>query len=688
MNRQALFSDESRNYRSPMEPKCGEEVTIYFRAAREDELMIYLICGSVEIRMLPVKNDRCFTYYSCGLRVRDQAVRYYFEINSESETLYYSKIGVTSQFDLIKYPFLIIPGFTTPDWAKGAIFYQIFVDRFCNGDPTNDVLDREYEYLGKHARAASWDMLPDSLDVANFYGGDLQGVIDKLDYLKWLGVDAIYLNPVFVSPSNHKYDAQDYDHIDPHYGVIVRDEGKVLAETDYDNSHATRYISRVTSHENLEASDALMEKLCDEVHKRGMKIVFDGVFNHCGSFNKWMDRAEIYANAGEHYEKGAYLSGESPYRGYFHFNDQYDWPYNNTYDGWWAMETLPKLNYEQSPELEDYIIGLAQKWLRPPYNIDGWRLDVAADLGRSESYNHRFWERFRAAVKDVNPDALILAEHYGDPSKWLRGNEWDTVMNYDAFMEPVSYFLTGMEKHSDEKNDNLYGNGAWFFQTMLANMSKFGEGSLLTAMNELSNHDHSRFLTRTNRTVGRLATLGSAAAGEGVRRGVLMEAVIIQMTWPGAPTIYYGDEAGLVGWTDPDDRRTYPWGKEDLELIEFHKYLTAFRQRYGCLYTGSLKPLLAGTHLIAYGRFDSHDQVLVIVNNSDGFRKVRVPVWEIGIFGGEQMLREMVSWENSYNVGRSYETVTEDGYLEVELGAGTAEVFSHINSVITEKDEL
>jgi alpha-glucosidase len=282
-------------------------------------------------------------------------------------------------------------------------------------------------------------------------------------------------------------------------------------------------------------------------------------------------------------------------------------------------------------------------------------------------------------VKDVNPDALILAEHYGDPSRWLRGNEWDTVMNYDAFMEPVSYFLTGMEKHSDEKNDNLYGNGPWFFQTMLANMSKFGEGSLLTAMNELSNHDHSRFLTRTNRTVGRLSTMGSAAAGEGVRRGVLMEAVIIQMTWPGAPTIYYGDEAGLVGWTDPDDRRTYPWGHEDLELIEFHKYLTAFRQRFSCLYTGSLMPLMAGNHLIAYGRFNDHDQVLVIVNNSDSYRKVRVPVWEIGVFEGEQMLREMVSWENSYNVGRSYETVTADGCLEVELGAGTAEVFSHVN---------
>ena len=183
-----------------------------------------------------------------------------------------------------------------------------------------------------------------------------------------------------------------------------------------------------------------------------MKIILDGVFNHCGSFNKWMDRERIYEDQ-EGYEPGAFVSPDSPFRSYFRFfrENAEDWPYNVHYDGWWGHDTLPKLNYEESVKLENYILYIGRKWVSPPYNVDGWRLDVAADLGRSNDYNHEFWKKFRIAVKDANPNAIILAEHYGDPGSWLQGDEWDTVMNYDAFMEPFTWFLTGMEKHSDEK---------------------------------------------------------------------------------------------------------------------------------------------------------------------------------------------------------------------------------------------
>lgn len=147
--------------------------------------------------------------------------------------------------------------------------------------------------------------------------------------------------------------------------------------------------------------------------------------------NGW-NRERIYDKNPE-YDKGAYVSGDSPYRNFFSFHSE-NWPNNGDYDGWWGHETLPKLNYEGSEELYKYILGVARKWLSPPYNIDGWRLDVAADLGLSPEFNHHFWKDFRKAVKEINPDALILAEHYGDPSSWLQGDEWDTVMNYDAFM--------------------------------------------------------------------------------------------------------------------------------------------------------------------------------------------------------------------------------------------------------------
>lgn len=347
-----------------------------------------------------------------------------------------------------------------------------------------------------------------------------------------------------------------------------------------DNSQATKYKKRTTDLKNLEASNELFIKLVEELHRRGMKVILDGVFNHCGSFNKWMDRERIYEGE-EDYEPGAYVSADSPYRSYFRFFKEgpENWPYNGNYDGWWGHDTLPKLNYEDSVKLENYILYIGRKWVSPPYNVDGWRLDVAADLGRSNEYNHEFWQKFRRAVKDANPNALILAEHYGDPSDWLKGDEWDTVMNYDAFMEPVTWFLTGMEKHSDEAREELLGNIDNFIGSMAHHMSNMLTPSLQVAMNELSNHDHSRFLTRTNHMVGRVEHLGPEAANEYVNKAVMREAVVMQMTWVGAPTVYYGDEAGVCGFTDPDNRRTYPWGHEDQELIAFHQRSDPHPQR-------------------------------------------------------------------------------------------------------------
>ncbi|GFI62512.1 neopullulanase 2 [Clostridiales bacterium] len=193
------------------------------------------------------------------------------------------------------------------------------------------------------------------------------------------------------------------------------------------------------------------------------------------------------------------------------------------------------------------------------------------DPGFSREFNHKFWRTFRKRVKEANPEAIIIAEHYGDANEWLNGDEWDTVMNYDGFMEPVSWFFTGMEKHSDRYNREKFRNGMEFEFLMCVNSIKMGSHALAISMNQLSNHDHSRFLTRTNHMEGRLATMGSSAANEGINIGIMKEAVAFQFIWPGLPTLYYGDEAGATGWTDPDNRRTYPWGRENKQLIEFHK---------------------------------------------------------------------------------------------------------------------
>ena len=461
----ALFSDETANYVEPMEPMPGETVTIRFRAGLSNVDSVFLISGSRKLLMDYEKTEGRFDYYTVKVEMTEEIFRYYFEVCAGKISCFYNKRGVSRDLQEY-YSFAIAPGFRTPDWAKGAVMYQIYTDRFYNGDPTNDVEDREYYYIGDgSSRVRDWYKYPEFMGIREFYGGDLQGVLDKMDYLEDLGVEVIYFNPIFVSPSNHKYDIQDYDSVDPHLGKIVNDGGECLAPWDNDNTHATKYIKRVTDPENLKASNELLAHLVEEAHKRGMKVILDGVFNHCGSFNKWLDRERIYENQ-PGYEKGAYVSADSPYRSFFKFNNEHSWPYNPYYDGWWGHETLPKLNFENSPKLVEYIMNIGRKWVSPPYNVDGWRLDVAADLGFSNEYNHKFWKEFRKNVKEANPEAIILAEHYGEARSWLQGDEWDTVMNYDAFMEPLTWFLTGMEKHSDEFRGDLLGNHESFMGAM------------------------------------------------------------------------------------------------------------------------------------------------------------------------------------------------------------------------------
>jgi len=666
LNKKALFSDESRNYRTPFEPKVGDRVTIKFRTAKNNVDYVFLICKSKKVAMEKAYTKGAFDYYTYTTDpLGSETLHYFFEIYTGKQRCFYNELGVTNDLQE-DYSFGIVPDFKTPDWAKGAIMYQIYVDRFCNGDPSNDVEDREYFYINdKVKKVTNWEKYPDIMDVGSFYGGDIQGIWDKLDYLQDLGVEVLYLNPIFVSPSNHKYDIQDYDYVDPHLTVIAEDGGECLAEWDNDNSHASKYIQRVVNKKNLEASNEFFARFVEEVHRRGMKVILDGVFNHCGSFNKWLDRERLYEQS-ESYEKGAYIAENSPYRSFFKFNNEHDWPYNEYYDGWWGHKTLPKLNYEQSPELVEYILYVARKWLEPPYHIDGWRLDVAADLGFTEEYNHEFWRKFRQTVKEVNPDAIILAEHYGDAKRWLLGDQWDTVMNYDAFMEPVTWFLTGMEKHSDDYKEEMFGNAEAFKNAMLYNMARFYGPSLQTAMNELSNHDHSRFLTRTNHKVGRINTLGPDMANDGVQKSVFREAVVIQMTWVGAPTIYYGDEAGLCGFTDPDNRRTYPWGKEDQELLSFHKEVIHIRKNNPVLTHGSTKFLVLDYQFISYGRFDEENQIVVVVNNSRDEKEINIPVWEAEVPKEAVMERLMMTLENGFSTsGELYEVTKGILYLKV-----------------------
>lgn len=663
----AIYSDETELFVSPCEPTDNEPVKISIRTILNNPDKVYINYGNNILRLTKDRDEGIFSYYSYTIPKIEGNISYYFTILKDGRIYYYNKRGLFEDLDM-HYNFKIYPNFNVPKWAKGAVMYQIYVDRFYNGDKSNDVVNNEYNYLGKPTRRVeNWNEPVSNEDVWNFYGGDLQGVIDKMSYLKELGVEAIYFNPIFVSPSNHKYDTQDYDYIDPHYGVIIND-------CENDNKDASMYIKRTTDIENLEASNKLMINLINIAHENGIKVILDGVFNHCGDYHKWLNKEGIYSN--DNYEKGAFQDKNSPYVNYFKWNGD-EWPNNSNYEDWWGHCNHPKLNYEQSKELYNYIMSIAKKWVSPPFNADGWRLDVAADLGFSEEFNHNFWKDFRKTVKEANPEAIILSEHYGDYSPWLQGDEWDTIMNYDAFMEPLTWFLTGMDKHSQEFKGNLLCNAMHFESSMRYHMSRFSIQSLLTSMNQLSNHDHSRFLTRTNMKPGRLHTKGSKVADQNVNKSIMLEAVIFQMTWQGAPTLYYGDEAGITGWTDPDNRRTYPWGKEDKSMISFHQEAINIHKSYPCIKTGSLEYLYNDYGVISYGRWDNSNNIAVVLNNNSVEKELNLPVWKLQTKLNGSMVTLITTQDDSYSVDKKTYNIV-NGFLSITMPPYSSIVLTEI----------
>lgn len=667
--KEALFHDGSSQFCKYNEK--SDTYTFILRTTIGAVNQAFMAIDGYEMRMSHMDTKGRFDYYAINLALGTKMIKYHFRTVGQYR-LYYNVFGASEHFSE-EWEFEFTPGFKTPDWAKGAVMYQIMVDRFNNGDKSNDVMTNEYAYIGRGvSKVENW-MEPPAVDgTRQFYGGDLQGVIDKLEYLEKLGVEVIYFNPIFVSPSNHKYDTQDYDYIDPHFGKIVNDNGKLLKDGDNNNEHAQRYKVRTTDLANLEASNKLFVELVEKAHAHGIKIIIDGVFNHCGSFNKWMDKEKFYTK-NKNYKSGAYISKDSPYNLYFKFLED-RWPDNNSFEGWWGFDTLPKLNYEGSKELCDYIIEVGKKWVSPPYNVDGWRLDVAADLGHSQEFNHEFWKKFRKAVKEANPEAIILAEHYGDANSWLQGDQWDTIMNYDGFMDPVTWFLTGVDKHSDNSNPGMRGDAGTFKLTMQYQMSRMQNQSLLVAMNELSNHDHSRFLTRTNRMVGRVGTAGTAAASQDIDEAIFKQGVVMQMTLPGAPTLYYGDEAGVCGWTDPDNRRTYPWGHENFEILEFYREAIAIHRQHKVFKTGSYKPLVEQRDLLCYGRFDMDNAAFVAINTSDTDKTVSIPTWTLGVEDGESFERLIETSREFYNCGR-VKVVQENNVVTVTVKANSSVIY-------------
>ena len=467
------------------------------------------------------------------------------------------------------------PDFETPAWMQDAVVYQIFPDRFFNGDLRNDPDPSDPDVYGNEVVLKDWDDLPEGYCRAyqgvtcdegplgrDFFGGDLKGIRERLDYLEDLGVTAIYLNPVFQAPSNHLYDTTDYHRVDPYFG----NQGTLVS-------------------------------LADLAEERGIKVILDGVFNHTSSDSLYFDRYSRYRTL------GAYESPDSQFSDWYTF---FAWP--DDYDSWWGFDSLPVLT--EIDEVRRYIYGdgnsVARRWIR--VGADGWRLDVAPDK------SHGFWEEFRPAVKGVDPEAVIIGEIWDDASPWLLGDEFDTTMNY-RFRRALIGFVNG--DTSDPNQGFIRGLDADQFDAALRGIQEdYPAPAFATAMNLVGSHDTQRILWvltpgARNREE---KEFDAANLAEGKEKLALL--AIIQMTLPGAPTIYYGDEAGLTGDTDPDDRRPYPWGSEDTSLLAHYRTLTALRHAHGYLRTGSFDRLFtdaaAGTY--AYGRKDRSGAAVVAIN--------------------------------------------------------------------------
>ena len=482
----------------------------------------------------------------------------------------------------------------TPEWFGSGVSYQIFPDRFCRSripDPAGMV--------GERTVHENWQDTPDFLpdeqgEIRNrdFFGGDLPGITGKLDYLKGLGVTTVYLNPIFEAASNHRYNTADYLAIDPMLGK----------EEDF-------------------------QTLCREAHKRGMRILLDGVFNHTGSVSRYFNADGSYPDV------GAAQSAQSPYYNWYHFSR---WPAE--YDAWWGIKTLPAVE-ENHPDYREFIFGgrdsVVRHWLR--CGADGWRLDVADELPDD------FIAQLRCAMEEEKSDALLIGEVWEDGSnkiaydrrrRYLLGSETHGLMNY-PFRTAALQWLCG-------------GDASDFRESMETLRENYPPDAYYSAMNFLSTHDTPRILTLLGGEPvpedkpGRAAARLSSAGYELARRRLMVGAMLLY-TFPGSPTVYYGDEAGVQGYEDPLNRRTYPWGQEDERLLAWYRKLGALRCSRPSLQQGGISyPLAAGGGL-AVRRCCGSEVTVAVMNAGAESLEVRLP-WSGTIatdaMTGQQFLTE------------------------------------------------
>ncbi|MDZ7361576.1 MAG: glycoside hydrolase family 13 protein [candidate division KSB1 bacterium] len=582
---------------------------------------------------------------------------------------------------------------SVPTWAKKAIWYQIFPERFCNGDPGNDPTLDDIRGAYPHDVTSPWQIHPWDSDWYELqpyekkngkdiwhnlqrrrYGGDVQGILDKLDYLQELGVNALYLTPVFQSPSSHKYDGATYHHIDPNFGPDPRGDLKIIASEVGHDPKTWQWT----------AADKLMLRLIDEVHRRGMHIIFDGVFNHVG-INHWAFQ-DVLKNQQRSLYKDWFkiLAWNDPKTGK-----------GFKYTGWWSVKELPEWRQDENGIVagpRDYIWAITKRWMDPNGDgdpgdgIDGWRLDVAACV------HHNFWKAWRKLVKSINPEAYLtgeLVDPIDDLKPYLQGDEFDAVMNYNFTFACSEYFMSARTRIRASEFDRRLQELREAFHPEVAYVMQ----------NLLDSHDTDRLASRiVNRDKKPMRKwleyyewskaqnpdydTRQPNAGE---RQMQKLATLFQMTYLGAPMIYYGDEAGLWGANDPCCRQPMVWedlkkdkkingkkrmpdapARSDREIFEYYRKLIHIRNTHPALQLGDYQTLLADDKrdLFAFSRRHQNEKVIVMINNSGKPHRIQLNL------SGEEKFADRLEDDRVF--------VTENRRLDLEVQAKSGRILARI----------
>lgn len=445
-----------------------------------------------------------------------------------------------------------------PQWVAGQVFYQIFPDRFARSAARDADQDAVYYHhaAGREIVRKAWDEpLTGEAGGSTFYGGDLDGISEKLPYLKQLGVTALYLNPVFAAPSVHKYDTEDYRRVDPQFG-----------------------------------GDAALLRLRHNTQRAGMRMILDGVFNHTGDSHPWFDRHQQGSGGAGHYP-------DSPWRDWFTFSEE------GQAHNWLGYASLPKLDYRSTSLVNEIYAGedsIVRHWLKAPWSMDGWRLDVVHMLGEGGGARNNLQHiaGITQAAKQTQPEAFVFGEHFGDARQWLQADAEDAAMNYRGFTFPIWGFLANTDISYDPQKIDA--------QTCMAWMDNYRAGlshqQQLRMFNQLDSHDTARFKSLLGKDVARLPL-----------------AVVWLFSWPGVPCIYYGDEVGVDGNNDPFCRKPFPWDPalQDTQLLALYQRMAKLRKAQQALRYGGCQVIYAEDNVVVFVRVYKQQRVLVAINRGE-----------------------------------------------------------------------